>query len=168
MIVSIDKTAAPQFCVSAKSVLPSSIVKMKSKKYYGLVKGIEMDFELAMFKKVPGITDTTRLGNSNSVKLCFTDARSLGHALKESIWIEYESIRVFIFHDLPRCCNKCRSPNHLQVACESSFPKCSRCAGLHEATRDSPCQMQPKCANCDGSHVSYSLRCPILRDIVNS
>ena len=51
MIASIDKTTAPEFCVSAQSVLPSSIVKMKSKKYYGLLKGIDSDFELAMFKK---------------------------------------------------------------------------------------------------------------------
>ena len=119
-------------------------------------------------KEVPGITDATRVGNSNSIKLCFTDTRSLNHALKDGIRIEYESIRVSVLHDFPRCCNKCCSPNPLQVACESSFPKCSRCAGPYEATRDSPCKMQPKCANCDGSHVSYSLRFPILRDIVNS
>ncbi|KAK2718671.1 hypothetical protein QYM36_005865 [Artemia franciscana] len=83
MIVSIDKTAAPEFCVSAQSVLSYSIGKMKAKKYYHLVKGIESDFELGLFKEVPGITDATRLGNSDSVKLCFTDARSLDHALKD-------------------------------------------------------------------------------------
>ncbi|KAK2727313.1 hypothetical protein QYM36_007968, partial [Artemia franciscana] len=83
MIVSIDKTTAPEFCVSAQSVIHSSIVKMKAKKYYGLVKGIESDFELALFKEVTGITDASRLGNSNSVKLCFRNARSLNHALKD-------------------------------------------------------------------------------------
>jgi len=137
-------------------------------KYFGLIKGIESDFELALFKEIPGITDATHLGNSNSLKFCFTDARSLDHALKRSIRIEYKLIRVSVFHDLPRRCNKCRLPNHQHVACESSSPKCSRCTGPHKATRDSPCQIQPKCTNCDGSHVFYSLRYPILRDIVNS
>ena len=46
------KPLSPEFCVSAESVLPFSIVKMKTKKYCGLIKGIESDFELALFKEV--------------------------------------------------------------------------------------------------------------------
>ncbi|KAK2714745.1 hypothetical protein QYM36_009085, partial [Artemia franciscana] len=83
IIASIAKTTAPESCVSAQSVLPSPIVKMKAKKYYGLVKGNESDYKFALFKEVPGITDATHLDNSNSSKLRFTDARSLDHALKD-------------------------------------------------------------------------------------
>ena len=128
---------------------------------------VSIDKTAALGFCVPA-ADATRFGNSNSVKLCFTDARSLDHALKDGIRIEYAAIQVSVFHDIPRCCIECCSPNHLQAVCESSFPKCSRCDGPHEPVHDSPCQMQPKCANCDGCHILYSLRCPILCHIVNS
>ncbi|KAK2709770.1 hypothetical protein QYM36_013442 [Artemia franciscana] len=54
MIVSIDKTSVPEFCVSAQSVLPSSIAKMKAKKYYGLVKGMESDLNSLCLRRSQG------------------------------------------------------------------------------------------------------------------
>jgi hypothetical protein len=165
--VNIEKSAAEDFCKSAKEALPGSSVKVLSKKHTGVIREVPSDFDLEMLRNQFGIIGSSRFGTSKSVKLEFADAITKGSFLRNGVKIGYENFRVYEFKQLPKCCFKCRSPGHLESACTSSTPKCARCAGPHLSTNSDRCTESPKCANCGGSHPSYSLRCPVIKKITD-
>ena len=167
LFINIDKSVAEDFRLSVTSAFTGSSAKVLTKKFYGLLKGIPHDFELSHLISRPGVSGASRLGKSLAVKLEFSDATSRVEAFRYGLKVGYEILSVYEFKAIPRCCNNCRSPDHLQSSCPSVTPKCARCAGPHVSDRDSPCNLSPKCANCGGDHVSFSLTCPKLKAIVS-
>ena len=165
LVVRIDNVAVNDFCKAVPSVLANSKAKLIEKKYFGLLKGIGTDYDISRLTKYPGVSDVTRLGTSHALRISFVDVATKINAIKNGLKVDYEFLRVFEYFQIPRCCHRCRSPDHVVANCRSPVVKCSRCSDPHESSKDSPCQLSPKCANCGGDHVSYSLRCPKLRAI---
>jgi hypothetical protein len=167
LIINIDKSVAKDIRVSVTGVITGSSAKVQTKKFYGLLKGIPSDLELSHLISCPGVLDASRLGKSTVVKLEFSDAMSRAEALRYGLKVGYENLRVYEFKAIPRCCNICRSSEHLQSSCSSVTPTCARCADPQVSDRGSPCNLSPKCANCGGNHVSFSLTCPKLKAIAS-
>lgn len=165
LVVRIDQTAAKDFCDSVPSIMSNCDVKVNETKYIGIVKGLSNAFDMSMLIGCGNIKDAKRIGNSFAAKVFFENAIALANALKLGVKVGYEIFRVHEFQRPPRCCYNCQSPNHLKSSCNNP-KRCSRCAEEHESSRDSPCQATPKCANCHGNHVSFSLKCRILRNAV--
>ena len=166
LLVQISQSAAKIFSDAVPTVLNSCDVMIQEKKFHGIVKGVPANYEAIIFKKCEGVIDAERLGKSLAVKITFADAVAQSNSLRLGLKVGYESFRVFEFLRPPRCCHNCQSPNHMKTKCDKPT-KCSRCAGSHVSSRDSPCVFDPKCANCGGNHASYSLKCRILRDVLS-
>ena len=166
LVVRIDKIAARNFCNAVPNVMRDCDVKVKETKYIGIIKGIPTNFDEEMLIDCNNITHAKRIGNSLAVRVFFENAVALANALRLGIKIGYEIYRVYEYQRPPKCCYNCQSPNHLKSNCDKE-KCCSRCAGQHESSPDSPCQATPKCANCQGNHVSFSMKCRILRELLS-
>ena len=113
LIINIDESVAKDFRSSVAGAITGSSVKVQTKKCNGLLKGIPSDFELTHLISCPGVFDASRLGKSTAVKLEVSDATSRAHAFRYGLKIAYENLRGYQFKAIPRCCNICRSPEHL-------------------------------------------------------
>lgn len=165
--VNIDKSATEDFCTSVQNFITGATVKVRSKRFFGILRGFPVDVDLSVIKRLQGIISANRLGQTMSVKLEFEDSFTQSAYFKEGIKVGYEFFRIHVFKEIPKCCFKCRSYDHFQSACTSNVPKCARCAGPHISTKDSPCSAAPKCANCGKNHTSYSLSCPISKELMS-
>lgn len=168
LYVNIEKSVISDFCNSISAAASGATTKTVLKRHLGIARGIPEDFDIAGLNSYPGVTEATRFGSSQTIKLEFSDTFAKGNAIKNGLKIGYEIFRVYDFISVPRCCFKCRSPDHMMKDCTSPVDKCARCAGNHTATKETPCQNSPKCANCNGDHTSFSLKCPVLKSRVSS
>ena len=165
-LINVKKSAAEEFKDSISVILAESPSKVITKRFFGIVRGISKDLDLSFFQGYPGVVEAMRLGDTGTVKLEFCDSMSKAKAMQNGVKLGYEYLSVKEYLSAPRCCLKCRSPDHRVADCASLVAKCARCAGPHISTKDSPCQLDARCANCGENHASFSLRCKVLRDII--
>ena len=163
LFVNIEKSVASDFCESVKSVVSGIGTKILQKRYLGIIKGIPLSLNASEFKMHSGVVNANRIGFSQTIKLDFLDSFAKRDAMKNGVKIGYKIFRIYDFVSVPRCCFKCRSPDHFINDCTSQVEKCARCAEYHIFSEDAPCTNRPKCANCGDSHTSYSLLCPVLK-----
>ena len=131
LFVNIEKSVASDFCESVKSVVSSIGKKILQKRYLGIIKGIPLSFNASEFKTYSGVVDANRIGLSQTVKLDFSDSFAKRDAMKNGVKIGYEIFRIYDFVSVPRCCFKCRSPDHFINEFTSQVEKCARCAENH-------------------------------------
>ena len=134
--------------------------KILQKRYHEIIKGILLSFNASNSKCTQD--HANRIGLSQTIKLDFSDSFAKRDPMKNGVKIGYEIFRVYDFVSVPRCCFKCRSPDHVSNDCTSQVEKCARCAKNHIFSKDAPCTNNPKFVNCGDSHTSYSLLCPVL------
>ena len=67
LIINIDESVAEDFHLSVTEAINDSSVKVQAKKFYGLLKGVQSDFELSNLIPCPG--------KSTWVELEFSDAK---------------------------------------------------------------------------------------------
>ena len=113
--------------------------KVSGGKFFGIAKAIGDLFHLSLFKNCSGVAKATRIGNFWIVKTAFSDQGSRISAPRLGLRIEYELIPIYEFKKIPRCCNKCQSPEHLIVNCPTTWYKCATCYGPQEYCKDTPC-----------------------------
>lgn len=167
IVVTRDRQSAVSLAASASKSLPNVQTKVLDKKALGIVRGIpENVSESSLKESIPGLVRAIKIGHSKCFRLEFLDQLALKNAINHGLRLGYELFRVEIYQELPRRCFRCQGVDHTIARCPRSpdLPKCSRCAGAHENTTDNPCSVAPKCANCGGNHVSYSLKCSVLRN----
>ena len=164
-----DKASAVSLAAAATSQLNVS-THVLNQKVLGIVSNIPVVVQKSeLISMIPGLVDATKIGSSGSFRLEFLDDAALNKAINEGLCLGYELFKIRRFQKLPPRCYRCQSPNHIVGNCPlpSTNQKCSRCAAGHCNTRDNPCTESLNCANCGGNHVSYSLRCPVLKKALN-
>ncbi|CAN7990518.1 unnamed protein product, partial [Ixodes pacificus] len=57
----------------------------------------------------------------------------------------------------PVVCFNCHEIGHKSDVCPNKTSRCDKCG--HDHSKDSDCELQPKCHNCGGSHVATSNDC---------
>ena len=119
LFVNIEKSVASDFCESVKSVVSGIGTKILQKRYLGIIKGIPLSFNASEFKMHSGVVDANRIGLSQTIKLDFSDSFAKRDAMKNGVKIGYEIFRIYDFVSVPRCCFKCRSPDHFINDCTS-------------------------------------------------
>lgn len=146
---------------------PDISASFREEKFFAIAKFVPLattdDDILSVNSK---LVSAKRYGQSETIKLTFSDADSRNAAVKYGLFIDYTHIKVLPFRQIPKRCFKCQSFDHLAKDCTNSM-RCSRCAGPHENSRESSCDSQTvKCALCpdtNNSHPSFSLQCPAVR-----
>ncbi|XP_067685430.1 uncharacterized protein [Haliotis asinina] len=90
--------------------------------------------------------------NTNTYLLTFSRS-----SIPTSIKAGYFNIGVEVYVSNPLRCYKCQKFGHGSQSCRNAVV-CQRCGDNHE---DTNCQKDPRCANCDGSHPTFSKSCPV-------
>lgn len=158
--------SAASLANSLKS-FPDISASFREEKFFAIAKFVPLaTTEDDVVSVNPKLVSAKRFGQSETVKLTFSDADSRNAAIKCGLFIGYTHIKVLPFRQIPKRCFKCQSFDHLAKDCTSTM-RCSRCAGSHENSRESSCRSQTvKCALCpepNNGHPSFSLQCPAVR-----
>jgi cell division protein FtsB len=77
--------------------------------------------------------------------------------LPEFVFVGFIRIKVDLHVPNPMRCLNCQRYGHTQHTCGKEAT-CGRCGGAG-AHRDAPCDLEPRCVNCSGSHPSWSRDC---------
>ncbi|CAN7982428.1 unnamed protein product [Ixodes hexagonus] len=84
-----------------------------------------------------------------------------GKSIPKYVRFLYESYQVSSYRPRPVVCFNCHEIGHKSDVCPNKTSRCDKCGQDH--SKDSDCELQPKCHNCGGSHVATSNECPMRR-----
>ncbi|CAN7981456.1 unnamed protein product [Ixodes pacificus] len=84
-----------------------------------------------------------------------------GKSIPKYVRFLYESYPVSSYRPRPVVCFNCHEIGHKSDVCPNKTSRCDKCG--HDHSKDSDCELQPKCHNCGGSHVATSNDCPKRR-----
>lgn len=90
----------------------------------------------------------------------------LGTEIPDSVKLWYQRIKISTFFDKPTICQSCWKLGHPAKYCPSPN-KCYQCGQPKTADHKNPCDANPLCPNCGGSHPATDKSCQAYLEFSN-
>ena len=160
-VVLSDKGAANTLADALSKADQSINAKVKSPAFFGIVRRVpDGTSKSDLCDLANNCIEVVQLGSTRSFRLKFESRDHLNYATENPLVIGYERLPITEYKFLPTQFYKCQCYGHTANNCKAS-PRCSKCAGDHQNSKENPCQLVMKCALCGSSdHPCYSYKCP--------